>query len=159
MPSARLSSEKCSYINIRRKHFKPSAREPVLPHQLSIWLPKSRRRSKRPQPRSSSSEPSTGRCFGIQPVNWHLSEEQITTSVLKKLQQPTIKKTSFDRLLCRNPPPPFGGSVSLALPYTVHSSPYQNHLIIVQLSVAENPPPLVGPCAWRYLIQFNRQLL
>ena len=79
----------------------------------------------------------------FQLVNRHLSEEQITTSVLKKLQHPTIKKTSFDRLLCRNPPP-FGGSVSLALPYTVHSSPYQNHFIIVQLSVAENPPPLGG---------------
>ena len=104
------------------------------------------------------SEPSTGRCFGIQPVNWHLSYTQITTFVLKKLQHSTFKKLSFDRLLCRNPPP-FGGSVSLALPYTVHSSPYQNHFIIVQLSVAETPHLLVGPWVWLYLIQFNRQLL
>ena len=80
---------------------------------------------------------------------WHstgeLTPELHANSYLRSedLQHSTFQKLSFDRLLCRTPPP-FGGSVSLTLPYTVHSSPYQNPIIIVQLSVAETPPPFGG---------------
>ena len=97
------SSEKCFYIKIRKNHFVPPIRGANSPLQLHTYLPKEETLDALQL--QSSSEPCTGRCFGIQPANWQLSYTQITTFVLKKLQHPTIKKLSFDRLLCRNPPP------------------------------------------------------
>ena len=72
------------------------------------------------------------------PTFWWVHESD---STLYSSQQSISKSFYYSPIVCCRTPPPFGGSVSLTLPYTLHSSPYQNYFTIVQLSVAETPPP------------------
>ena len=76
------SSEKCRWIKIRKNTLCLQFAKLFRLFNFRCDLPKTIRKLYALQLQSSS-EPCTGRCFGIQLVNWHLSYTQIATFVLK----------------------------------------------------------------------------